>query len=74
MSRKVSEKYKGWQLNRKRIEREQKREAKDHYEPGAFDSQGTKIGKKRKRGEKTKDSCSNRKKQRKTVTKSSSRK
>ena len=70
-SRKVSEKYKAWRLCRKRIEREQNRKAKEHYEPGGFDSKGTKIGKK---SENTKDPCSNQKKRKIPVLKSSMRK
>ena len=46
-SGKVTQKYKGWRLNRKKTAKEEKKRAKVHYDSGAFDCQGVKIGSKR---------------------------
>ena len=51
-SQKISDKYKAWRLSRKRIEGEQNKKAKEHYDPGAFDSKDGKIQNKRKRNQK----------------------
>ena len=51
-SQKISEKYKAWRLSRKRIEGEQNKKAKEHYDPGVFDSKDGKIQNKRKRNQK----------------------
>ena len=47
-SQKISQKYTAWCLNKKRIEREQRNNANEHYDSAAFDSQDAKFGIKRK--------------------------